>query len=646
MEGEHGRNTSQVRNLFSTWFAGFHNNKVESKLIEILDRLEHIVKQKDILGLKEVAEKRSSPRLPPTLVQDSDVYGREANKDAIVKLLVSDDDLGGGNKISVIPIVGMGVTSKTCDVNDPYQLQVRLKEAMEDKKFLFVLDDVWNENYDRWSALKSPFELEHMENEMMESGDRFVMHDLVNDLAKFVVGDFLRLDENNTHASRRKALCAIHEKKLTMSTPNSVIDSIGNLKHLSIATGSSAAAMDHSHVGDKKRQRRSSRSPTTVHSLEHDLLCVIFSFLDLFDLVHCSVVCKSWYAVISKSKLLQVFYYKQQQMGVVGFSNRSTNSEKSLKMYLEELAMERHQLALQEGVIHVDQWRGHSVGVDQCRMKMGLLLTGVGDKVMRLWSLESYKCVEEYSNPETAPLVDFDFDESKIIGLVGTRLCIWRRNGTRSIFPSREATFSKGLCMRYFDPEAVVGCDEGTARVFDLYRRKCSRIISITISGQLSDQRVAKLRSADSTGIRTLCFNPSSHLVFAGSTAGYTSCWDLRTMRSLWETRISPNVIYSLQLLRNDNSTLVVGGIDGVLCVLNQSTGEILHSIVMEGNRSSSWRLTGAVERYQGRRLSEDTRIDSFPRSFRPPITCLAVGMKKVVTTHNSKYISVWKFNK
>ena len=33
---------------------------------------------------------------------------------------------------------------------------------------------------------------------------------------------------------------------------------------------------------------------------------------------------------------------------------------------------------------------------------------------MRLWSLESYKYVEEYSVPDTVPLVDFNFAEDKV----------------------------------------------------------------------------------------------------------------------------------------------------------------------------------------------------------------------------------------
>ncbi|KAL6565625.1 hypothetical protein OROHE_004680 [Orobanche hederae] len=149
------------------------------------------------------------------------------------------------------------------------------------------------------------------------------------------------------------------------------------------------------------------------------------------------------------------------------------------------------------------------------------------------------------------------------------------------------------------------------------------------------------------TGIKTLCLNPSSYQLFAGSSTGYASCWDLRTLRRVWETRVSPNVLYSMHQLRSDRSTLVVGGIDGVLRIVDQDSGEVLSTCIPEQNSKVPNRPAvqngPIIEKKKAIRLSEDDRIDLMPN--RPPITCLAVGMQKVVTSHGDKCIRVWKFD-
>ncbi|KAH6814365.1 F-box family protein with WD40/YVTN repeat doamin [Perilla frutescens var. frutescens] len=417
-----------------------------------------------------------------------------------------------------------------------------------------------------------------------------------------------------------------------------------------------------------KRRRRV--FPTTVDALGDDALCMIFAFLDLVYLIRCSAVCKSWRTVINKLKLLQIQYHKQQQTDSASVSDLSNYSEKLVNIHMEQLAMRRQRSSLQEGSVDIFQWKAHSVGFNKCRMKMGLILTGVGDEVMRLWSAESCKGLDEYQLPDRAPLIDFDFDEGKVVGLVGTRICIWRRIGTRDLFSSREGLFTRGLCMCYVDPQAVVGCEDGKVRVFDMYSRKVSQIIkmhpgaisslcfsdeqlivsgsslgSISISDLSSDQRVATLDTTSSAGIKTLYLNPSSYSLFAGSSTGHASCWDLRMMRRRWEIRASPNVLYSMHHLRNDTSTLVVGGIDGVLRIVDQGSGDVLSRCIMENSSISSGSTDKnrvIVRKKLATRLAEDDRIDLMPN--RPPVSCLAVGMQKVVTAHSDKYISVWKF--
>ncbi|CAN6703282.1 unnamed protein product [Malus baccata var. baccata] len=60
--------------------------------------------------------------------------------------------------VRITQIIYGSVISQTCSITDLNLLQVKLKEALTGKKCFFVHDDVWNENYIHWDALRCSFE--------------------------------------------------------------------------------------------------------------------------------------------------------------------------------------------------------------------------------------------------------------------------------------------------------------------------------------------------------------------------------------------------------------------------------------------------------------------------------------------------------
>jgi hypothetical protein len=93
---------------FTPTAVNLHAVEHEQKVQDIIQRLDFIIKQKDMFQLQIGKEVKILPKIPTSsVVGSSVVYGREDDKEALMKLLFSDDADGECN-ISVIPIVGMG----------------------------------------------------------------------------------------------------------------------------------------------------------------------------------------------------------------------------------------------------------------------------------------------------------------------------------------------------------------------------------------------------------------------------------------------------------------------------------------------------------------------------------------------------------
>nr|ACZ74709.1 CNL-B12 [Phaseolus vulgaris] len=192
---------SQPQTSFKvSYFFTLFNRKIESGMKEVLERLNNLLNQVGALDLKEFTYSGdgSGSKVPPSssLVAESDIFGRDAEKDIIIKWLTSQTD--NPNQPSILFIVGMGglgkttlanhvyrdpkiddakfdikawvsisnhshvltmtrkilekVTNKTDDSENLEMVHKKLKEKLLGKKIFLVLDDVWNE----WKDVRTP----------------------------------------------------------------------------------------------------------------------------------------------------------------------------------------------------------------------------------------------------------------------------------------------------------------------------------------------------------------------------------------------------------------------------------------------------------------------------------------------------------
>uniref|UniRef100_A0A2N9HSY7 Rx N-terminal domain-containing protein n=1 Tax=Fagus sylvatica TaxID=28930 RepID=A0A2N9HSY7_FAGSY len=197
-----GSTTRKVRRFFSSSNSLVFRTKMGHQIKDIRARLDEVAADRAKFHLSERSENRHVVRgreMSYSFVHASDVIGRDQDKENILQLLLH-PAADGGQNVSVISVVGIGGLGKTAlaklvfndatvvnhfelkcwvCVSDEFvlkqllvkivesisgenrndldeeQLQIRLRDSLAGKKFLLVLDDVWNEEREKWIELRN-----------------------------------------------------------------------------------------------------------------------------------------------------------------------------------------------------------------------------------------------------------------------------------------------------------------------------------------------------------------------------------------------------------------------------------------------------------------------------------------------------------
>ncbi|XP_034893047.1 putative disease resistance RPP13-like protein 1 isoform X1 [Populus alba] len=193
--------------------------EMEAELQKILEKLDRLLKHKgDLRHIEGTGGWRPLSEKTTPLVNESHVYGRDADKEAIMKHLLTQHNTDGSN-FCAVPIVGMGGIGKTTlaqliyndrRVDECFQLKAwvwasqqfdvariikdilekinastcrtkepdeSLMEAVKGKKLLLVLDDAWNIKYNEWDKLLLPLRY-------VEQGSKIVVTTRDEDVAR------------------------------------------------------------------------------------------------------------------------------------------------------------------------------------------------------------------------------------------------------------------------------------------------------------------------------------------------------------------------------------------------------------------------------------------------------------------------------
>jgi WD40 repeat protein len=356
-------------------------------------------------------------------------------------------------------------------------------------------------------------------------------------------------------------------------------------------------------------------NPDPVQSLPVELVEVVFSNLDLNSVISARLVSRSWNAVASSNAVWRSLFRERfvpnqagrssyLQIGGLGIGKPGRVPHNWFNMAKARAELDAKWREAQPSAFY---FCGHTDSVYCCQFDEEKIITGSRDRTIRVWDLNSFKCIKVIGGPNNKPVLPSP-NAPQLANHPNTVLSVESMNGTPEgdgIYHVPQYAHQASILCLQFDHEIMVtGSSDTTCIVWDIktfepihhLRRhtagvldicfderhivSCSKDYTICVWNRKTFRLLQVLRGhrdpVNAVQIR-------GNLLVSASGDGMSRLWDLRTLEHV-RTFASRDRGLAAVEFSDDGRYVLAGGNDQVIYKYDALTCEVLHVFTGHSN--------------------------------------------------------------
>jgi len=349
--------------------------------------------------------------------------------------------------------------------------------------------------------------------------------------------------------------------------------------------------------------------PDPLVSFPTELAILIFSYLDHETLSRATQVSKKWHRLAESPAVWRTAFlqaYKRRpsnplpyvRMGGLGLGEPGKPDQPWKEMSKTRLALEKAWKKAEPKAIY---FNGHTDSVYCCQFDETKLITGSRDRTIRVWDMNTYKCLRVIGGPASKPTATQGQQQLDVTN--NTYRNYASVNGT----PEGDAIFhvpkdyhsASILCLQYDHEIMVTGSSDSTCLVWDIHtfepikrlRRHAAGVLDVCIDDRyiISCSKDATICVWDRKTLELIkqleghrgpvnAVQLRGKLLVSASGDGKSKLWDMETLSHVRDYESRDRGLAAVEF-SDDGRYVLAGGNDQVIYKYDARTADLLHTM-------------------------------------------------------------------